>query len=53
MKNTIYAVVIGICILGAVLVFMHRRSAGNGGINSLSDSKMMWVKCAKCNQATR
>ena len=50
MKNTIYAVVIGICILGAVLVFMHRRSAGNGSINSLSDSKMMWVKCAKCNQ---
>jgi phage FluMu protein Com len=51
MKNTIYAVVIAICILGAVVVFMHRRSAGNGGINSLSDSKMLWVKCTKCNQS--
>lgn len=50
MKNTIYAVVIAICVLGAVLVFMHRRSAGDGSINSMSDTKMMWVKCAKCSQ---
>jgi phage FluMu protein Com len=50
MKNTIYAVVIAICILGAVVVIMHRRSAGNN-VNSLSDSKMLWVKCAKCNQS--
>jgi len=51
MKNTVYAVVIAICILGAVLVFMNRRSAGNGGIDSMSDTKMIWVKCAKCNQS--
>jgi predicted Zn-ribbon and HTH transcriptional regulator len=50
MKNTIYAVVIAVCILGAVLVFLHRRSASSTGIDSIPDTKMLWVKCAKCGQ---
>ena len=51
MKNTIYAIVIAVCILGAVLVFMNRRSASGGGVNSLADSQKTWVKCAKCSQS--
>jgi hypothetical protein len=51
MKNTVYAVVIAVCILGAVLVFVHRRSARSGGINNISDTEKVWVKCAKCGQS--
>ncbi len=51
MKNTIYAVVIIVCILGAVVVFVSRRGKSSGGIDSIADSKMTWVKCAKCNQS--
>jgi len=50
MKNTIYAVVIAVCILGAVLVFFTRRGRSGAGIDSIADSQMIWVKCAKCNQ---
>ena len=31
MKNTIYAVVIGVCILGAVVVFVSRRGKAAPG----------------------
>ena len=50
MKNTVYAVVIVICIVGAVVVFISRRG-GNKGMNQLSDTEMTWVKCMKCNQS--
>ena len=50
MKNTIYAIVIGVCIVGAIVVFVSRRNKGGAGIDSIADSKMIWVKCAKCNQ---
>jgi hypothetical protein len=50
MKNTIYAVVIAICIIGAVVVFMNKRKS-NTGVEQLADSEMTWVKCAKCNQS--
>ena len=49
MKNVIYAGVIGVCILLAVVVFVKTRGGGSG-INDLSDSEMTWVKCLKCNQ---
>ncbi len=49
MKNTIYAVVIAVCIIGAVVVFISRRG-GNKGVDQLSDTEMVWVKCRKCNQ---
>jgi len=50
MKNTIYAVVIAVCIIGAVVVFVSRRG-GNKGMDQLSDTEMTWVKCMKCNQS--
>ncbi len=50
MKNTIYAVVIGVCIVGAIVVFVTRRNKGGAGIDGIADSKMIWVKCVKCNQ---
>ena len=50
MKNAIYAVIIAVCILGAVVVFVHRGS-GSGGLDSIAEGKTTWVKCAKCNQS--
>jgi phage FluMu protein Com len=50
MKNTIYAIVIAVCILGAVVVFVSRRGRSGAGIDSIADSQMVWVKCAKCSQ---
>jgi phage FluMu protein Com len=49
MKNTIYAVVIAVCIIGAVVVFMGRRGRNPG--DTIADTEMTWVKCAKCNQS--
>jgi acetyl-CoA carboxylase beta subunit len=51
MKNTIYAVIIGACILVAVLVFVKTRSKNSAGIDSLSDAEQVWVKCMKCGQS--
>ncbi len=50
MKNTIYAVVIAVCILGAIVVFVSKRGRSGAGIDSIADSKMTWVKCVKCSQ---
>jgi phage FluMu protein Com len=50
MKNIVYAVVIGVCVLGAILLLMSRRGRGGAGIDSIADSQMIWVKCAKCSQ---
>lgn len=49
MKNTILAIVIAVCILGAVLLFVRNRSGGSGGLDSLSDTEMQWMKCRGCN----
>jgi len=51
MKNVIYAVVIAACILVAVVVFMKTRGGGSTGIDSISDSEMIWMKCRSCNHA--
>ena len=48
MKNTIYAVVIAVCILVAVLVFVKTRGGGAGGIESIDDTEQVWVKCRLC-----
>jgi len=50
MKNTVYAVVIAVCILGAVVVFIARRGGGGSSVNDIAESQMIWVKCTKCNQ---
>ena len=49
MKNVVYAGVIGVCILVAVIVFVKTRS-GPTGMEALSDSEMTWVKCLQCGQ---
>jgi DNA-directed RNA polymerase subunit RPC12/RpoP len=46
MKNAVYAGVIAVCILGAVLVFLHRGS----GSDKTPDQQIL-VKCMKCNQS--
>ena len=51
MKNTIYAIVIGVCLLVAVVVFIKTRSGGGAGIDSISDTEQVWVKCKACNAA--
>ena len=51
MKNTIYAIVIAVCILVAVVVFVKTRSGSGGGIDSISDTEQVWVKCKACNAA--
>jgi phage FluMu protein Com len=51
MKNAIYAVVIGVCIVGAVVVFLHRGSGSSGSIDKIPDSEKTWVKCNKCGQS--
>jgi DNA-directed RNA polymerase subunit RPC12/RpoP len=50
MKNTVYAIVIGVCIVGAAVVFISRRG-GSSGANQIADTEMTWVKCAKCGQS--
>jgi phage FluMu protein Com len=50
MKNTIYAIVIAVCVLVAVVVFVSRRGRSGAGIDSIAESQMIWVKCAKCSQ---
>jgi predicted Zn-ribbon and HTH transcriptional regulator len=49
MKNTIYAIIIAACVLVAVLVFVKTRSGGSGGIDSISATEMVWMKCRACN----
>ena len=50
MKNVIYAIVIVACILVAVLVFVKTRSGGGStGIDSMSDTEQVWMKCRSCN----
>lgn len=52
MKNTIYAIIIAACILVAVVVFVKTRSGGGStGIDSISDTEQVWVKCKSCNAA--
>ena len=46
MKNTIYVVVIVLCLILAIVVFLMTRSGGSGGIEDIPrGEKMVWVKC--------
>jgi len=51
MKNTIYAIIIGLCIVVAAVVFMKTRTRSSSGIDSISDTEQVWVKCKACNTA--
>lgn len=48
MKNLIYTVVIALCIIVAVVVFVKTRGSGAGGLDSISDTEQVWVKCRLC-----
>ena len=46
MKNTIYTVVIALCLIVAVVVFLLTRSGGSGGLEDMKrGEKMVWIKC--------
>ncbi len=45
MKNTVYAVVIVVCLVLALVIFLVTRSGGSGGADQLKRGEMMWVKC--------
>jgi phage FluMu protein Com len=51
MKNTIYAIVIAVCLLVAVLIFVLTRSGGSGGIKTIDAGAQVWVKCKSCGAA--
>ena len=54
MKNTVYVVVIVLCLVLAVVIFLMTRSGGSGGIEDIKrGEKMIWVKCnnPKCGEA--
>jgi hypothetical protein len=51
MKNAIYAAVIAVCIIVAVLVFMKTQGGGSGGVADISEDEMVWVKCRKCGES--
>lgn len=44
-KKPIMIAVIVVCLVVAGLITFARRSGAGGGINSISDSEMTWVKC--------
>lgn len=47
MKNTIYAIVIVVCFVGAGAIAYKYifTSGGSGGIDDIPEGKMIWVKC--------
>jgi len=51
MKNVVYAAVIGVCLVVAVIVFLATRGGQGKGLDTLSDAEQIWVKCSKCGQS--
>jgi hypothetical protein len=46
MKNTIYVIVIVVCLVLALVIYKHFSGSGSsGGIDSLSDDETTWVIC--------
>lgn len=45
MRNTVYVVVIVVCLIGAGVIFLLTRGGGPGGIESIDPSEMILVKC--------
>ncbi|OHB62172.1 MAG: hypothetical protein A2167_01670 [Planctomycetes bacterium RBG_13_46_10] len=46
MKNTIYTIVIALCLILAVVVFLMTRSGGSSGLDGIErGEKMVWIKC--------
>lgn len=51
MKNTIYIIVIVLCIILAIIIFLKSRPAESGGIKGIKRGEMLWVKCNNPNCA--
>jgi hypothetical protein len=51
MKNTVYAIVIVVCFVGAsVLAYKYIFTSGSGGgIDDIPEGRMTWVKCNNPN----
>jgi hypothetical protein len=52
MKNTVYLIVIVVClVLAAVIAYKYIFSPGGGGIDDISEDERTWVKCrnSECN----
>jgi len=45
MKNTIYGVVILVCLGLAVMIFLKTRSGGGGGVEQLKRGELYWIQC--------
>lgn len=45
MKNTVYAIVIVVCLVLAGVIFMATRPGGSGGVEDLSRGELYWVQC--------
>jgi hypothetical protein len=45
MKNTIYVIVIAVCLLLAIIIFIKGRSGGSGGLESMKRGELFWVMC--------
>ncbi len=45
MKNTIYVIVVVVCIVLAIVIFVKFRSQGPSGIQDMERGEMIWIKC--------
>jgi rubredoxin len=45
MKNAIYAIVIVVCLVLAVVIFLSTRSGGPGGLDQIQRGEMIWLMC--------
>ncbi|UCG56492.1 MAG: hypothetical protein JSU70_16715 [Phycisphaerales bacterium] len=45
MKNTIYVVVIVLCLLIAIGIFIKTQSGGPTGVDSIKRGEMLWMMC--------
>jgi len=45
MKNTIYVIVIAVCLLLAIIIFIKGRSGDSGGLDNMKRGELFWVMC--------
>lgn len=45
MKNTIYLIIIVVCLVLAAVIFFATRSGGPAGIESIPEGELTWVMC--------
>jgi len=49
MKNTVYVIVIAVCLILAGVIFVLTRSEGSGGLDSIQRGELVWVMCNNPN----